>query len=355
MYIKIVLIVVILFGYVQSLSDFLEWVGGPFDFPCRVMENHYKSQGHYVSKNAIATRIQVFNDDVYVCFPRFKPGIPVTLAKLNQNFSKVLWTPYPDWVSQDEELHSVIDIVVDPYGVLWALDSGVIDSLDNPTRKSPPKVLAFHLQTGRKVANLDLSELVVQISRLQYLQVDYSTDLKPFVYITDAATRSILVLDVVSNNGYRLVLPKEVAAGCRRDVLYAILLRNQCSGDSLLFTYLSGNRVFSIKTDCVRAGTEQGQIQDLGEKDGKIVILGSDGGSVVFYRYEGRAEIYQWDCSNATSFSPSNPLYTSPSCYLATEVVPDFKKERMRVLESNFPDYIQGRVGCGASQIVTLL
>lgn len=353
MYIKIILIV-ILFAYVRGLSDFLEWVGGPFEFPCKVIKTHYKSQGHYVSKNALATRIQVFDDDVYACFPRFKPGIPVTLAKLNRNSSNVLWTPYPDWTSQDEQLHSAIDIVVDPYGVLWVLDSGVVDTFDNPTRKSPPKVLAFHVKTGRKVANLDLSELVVQTSRLQYLQVDYSTNLKPFVYITDAATRSILVLDVTSNNGYRLVLPKAVT-GCRRDVLYAILLRNGCSGDSLLFTYLSGNRVFSIKTDCIRAGAEQGQIQDLGEKDGKIVLLGSDGGSAVFYRYEGKTEIYRWDCSNVTTFTPGNLVYTSPSCYLATEVVPDFKKQRMTVLESNFPDYIQGCVGCGASQIVTVV
>lgn len=343
----------------QNTCEVIEWTGGQFDWPNDATKSLYKSSGRYIPKNVIATRAQIHKDDVFVCLPRYKPGVPVTLAKvgIRQRGCEAVLTPFPCWSSQEEgdpnAFQSVVDIYMDENNLLWVLDTGVVNSMEQPIRKSPPKVIALNVHNGKKVKTLDLCGLVAKASRLQYLVVEYAPDGRPFVYISDAATRSILVYDVAGNKGYRVVLPKAVCNN-RRDVLYiALLHKNGCNNNYLVLTYLSGTRVFQIRTDYLRTGHAAGKIQDLGTKGGKIIILGTDLGSALFFRYEGKSEIYRWNVSPC--FKDYEIVYRSPDHYLATHAFADLSRRRIRVLESNFPDYIQNSVGCGASQRVALM
>ncbi|XP_030752092.1 protein yellow-like [Sitophilus oryzae] len=359
MILRVLFISLTLLACVLCSCDILEWTGGSYEFPNEDAEFMAIQNGSYIPQNVIATRGQIYKDDIYVALPRFKPGNPATLAKVavKSICSDAVLTPFPNWEAQNQNdtdgLHSIVDIFVDIHGVLWALNSGIVNVLTEPIRKCHPKVVAYNLLTGSKIKTVDLSGLVVQGSRLQYLAVDYGTDGKPFVYITDAATRSIIVFNVIENKAYRIVVPKS-ALGPRRDVLYAALVQKGCGNNILVFTYLSGSRIFSIKTEYLRSGSASGKIEDLGAKDGRIILLGTDGGTAIFYRYEGKPEIYRWD-ANQGSFLGGELVYSSPSCYLSTQVLPDARRLRMRVLESNFPDYLAGTVGCGAAQRVALM
>lgn len=343
----------------QNTCDLVEWTGGHFDWPNDATKSLYKSSGRYIPKNVIATRAQIFREDVFVCLPRYKPGVPVTLAKvgIKQRGCEAVLTPYPCWASQEEgdpnSFQSVVDIYLDENSILWVLDTGVVNSLEQPVRKCPPKVIAINVLTGKKVKTLDLCGLVAQASRLQYLVVEYAPDGRPFVYISDAATRSILVFDVAGNKGYRVVLPR-VVASCKRDVLYiALIHKDGCHNNYLVLSYLSGGRIFQIRTDYLRSGCAAGKLQDLGQKSGKMVLLGTDLGSALFFRFEGKPEIYRWQV--APCLKNYEVVYRSPENYLATHAFADVSRRRTRVLESNFPDYIQNTVGCGACQRVALM
>ncbi|XP_060521908.1 major royal jelly protein 2 [Cylas formicarius] len=343
---------------VASSCDTIEWTGGPIEFPSPEIKSMYKSSGKYDPRHLIATRGQIFQNDLYVALPRYKPGVAVTLAKvcLKTTACEAVLTPFPCLSSQEigncEALQNVVDLFVDPYGILWALDIGVVNTLEHPVRKAPPKVVAYNLNTGKRVKNVDLSGLVVKASRLQYVLVEYDVKGKPTVYVIDGATRSILVVDVAANKSYRVVLPNAVV-GNKRDVLYAVLVQKGCGNNFIILTYLSSNKIFSIRTDYLRAGCVQGKIESVGVKDCKLVVLGTDGGSAVFFRPEGEQEVYRWDTNEP--FALGKPVYVSPPCHLATHVVPDYLRRKMRVLQSNFPDYIQNTVGCGASQLVSLM
>ncbi|ENN71147.1 hypothetical protein YQE_12078, partial [Dendroctonus ponderosae] len=356
---KLLLLLTVSVLSVKASGYTFEWTGGPIRFPNETIKAQFKSDGRYISKNMIATRAQIYKDDVYVALPRYKPGVAVTLAKMqskNVDDPEPVLVPYPNFEIQNENhtdgLHSVVDIWIDSYGQLWVLDVGVINTLNYPTRKNPPKVVVFDLKTGEKLKTLDLSGLVVQASRLQYIVVDYGLDLRPFVYVSDASTRSILVFDVLEDMGYRFVLPERISRN-KRDVLFAALLRNCNGNNSLILTYLSGSKIFSINTDLLRSGSASGNIQEVGVKRENIAILGTDGGSALFYRYKSQADIYRWD-SNA-SFGSEEKVFSSPCCYIPTNVLPDSNRAVMWVLESNFPDFTQGTVGCGASQRLALM
>lgn len=366
MIVKASLIAFCLVVYVSATCDKeiqrpLEWTGGSFEWPTQSTRALYSASGRFIGKNVIATRAQMYKDDVILAFPRYKPGNPVTLGRvsLKQKTCEAIISPYPCWSTQEEgncgALQSVVDIFVDPNDVLWVLDVGVTNTLCTPVRKCPPKVVAFNLKTNRQVKVLDLSGLVAQASRLQYLAVEYAQDGRPYVYISDAATRSLLVFDVAGNRGYRVVLPKAVVGTGRRDVLYIALVQKGCGNNFIIFSYLSSPRVFSIRTDYLRAGCASGKIQDVGLKPKGLVFLGTDLGSAIFFRYEGLPEIYRWDTN--TPFLPVSfvLVYRSDNCYLSTQALADVKRERMRVLESNFPDFVQNTVGCGANQKISLM
>jgi len=81
--------------------------------------------------------------------------VPVTLARVSlkdKNCQASLWA-FPCWSLQEEgtcsALQNVVDLFLDPQEVLWVLDTGVINSLEQPERKCPPKVVALNVKTGK--------------------------------------------------------------------------------------------------------------------------------------------------------------------------------------------------------------
>lgn len=354
----LVAVLAILGAEAENSCELIEWTGGQFDWPNAATKSIYKSSGRYISKNIIATRGQIYKDEIYLALPRYKPGVPVTLAKVSfkQKGCEAVLLPFPCWASQEEgdvaTFQNVVDLYMDENNILWVLDIGVVNTFTQPIRRAPPKVVAINILTGKKVKTLDLSGLVCQASRLQYIVVEYAPDGRPYVYVSDAATRSILVFDVAGNRGYRVILPRAIVPS-RRDVLYIALIHKADYKNYLIITYLSGSKIYQIRTDFLRSGCAQGKIQDLGSKGGKVVILGTDLGSGLFFRFEGKPEVYRWEVGS--SFKDYEVVYKSPDCYLATHIMPDVGRNRVRVLESNFPDFIQETVGCGASQRVALM
>ncbi|XP_046991538.1 major royal jelly protein 1 [Schistocerca americana] len=331
--------------------------GANLAWPCTSTRNIYASSGRYVSRNIIATRVQIFKDEAIVATPRYKPGVPFTLGKLSLKSKdhQAVLSPFPCWSLQEEgncqALQSVVDLFLDPQDILWVLDVGIVNTLDQPIRRCPPKIVAINVKTGKVVKVIDLSGLVCSASRLQYLVVDYAEDGRVFIYVSDAATRAIIVFDVTAGRGFRVVLPKAVTDGClRRDVLYLALIRKPCGTTVLYFTYLSSGRLFSIKTAHLRRGNARGTVVDVGPKPTNLVILGTDGGTALFFRYKGDSEIYLWNTE--TCFKEENFMLVQQAgeCRLATQVVPGYKR-LMWVLESNFQDYIQNTVGCAGASV----
>ena len=196
---------------------------------------------------------------------------------------------------------------------------------------------------------IDVSTLTTETSRLQYIVADYTADGRVFIYISDGGDRAIVVFDVTSGRGYRVILPNGIALGCaRRDVLYMNLIHRPNGDNSVVFTYLSSNHLFSVRSYYLQYGTVRGNIVDLGPKESRYVFLGTDNGSNIFFRKEGESDIYRWDLSHYPVDNEVQKVYEGTSWALPTQVVPDYKRGRMRVLESNFPDFFHDNVGFGA-------
>lgn len=243
----------------------VNWTAACINFPCKTTKDLFISSKKFIQINNIGTRLQIHDGCIYVAYPRYKTGVPMTLGYTCKfGGCGASFEPYPCWSYQDEgncdALQSVSDFKIDQNGLIWVLDTGIIYSMDNPTRTCGPKIVVFNASTKKVVRIINLDKLTVQQSRLQYLLVDYSPDGRCFVYISDAATRSVIVYDVQARRGYRLVLPGSVLKGHgKKDVLYLAL--TSCNGkDRLFFTYLSSKKVYSIDAENLRKGNPRGKI-----------------------------------------------------------------------------------------------
>ncbi|XP_076287426.1 major royal jelly protein 1-like [Lasioglossum baleicum] len=330
--------------------------GQTLEWPCQSTKNIYETSGRYIARNVIATRTQVYKDQAILAMPRYKSGVPFTLGVVSLNSKECTpkVAPFPCWAIQEEgncqALQSVVDIVLDMQNILWVLDVGIVNTLEQPVRRCPPKVVGIDVKSGKVVKVIDLSPLVDISSRLQYMAVDYASDGQVYVYVSDAGTRAIIVYNVTADGGYRVVLPRAVTSGAeKKDALYLALIRKSCGTQILYFTYLGSNRVFAIRATNLRAGNANGSVAEVGPKKNKIVILGTDNGSAIFFRLKGDSNVYMWNTE--TPFIQDNFLLVQKGSdhRLPTQVVPGYKR-LMWVIESNFQDYIENTVSCpGAS------
>lgn len=164
----------------QILQDLtFQLSGSSLEWPCQSTKNIYVQSGRYTPKNVIMTRAQIYRDEAYVTLPRLKPGVPFTLGKISMKRGQCVTNvaPWPCWSLQEEgncqSLQSAVDIFLDPNDILWVLDVGLVNTLEQPVRRCPPKVVGINVKTGRVVQSIDLSGLVVSSSRLQHLVVEY--------------------------------------------------------------------------------------------------------------------------------------------------------------------------------------
>lgn len=135
--------------------------GYSLDWPCQSTRNIYETSGRYIPRNVIGTRAQIYREDMIIAMPRYKPGVPFTLGvmslKAKDCTPKV--TPFPCWAIQEEgncqALQSVVDIALDIQEILWVLDVGIVNTLEQPVRRCPPKVVGINVKSGkvRKIAN----------------------------------------------------------------------------------------------------------------------------------------------------------------------------------------------------------
>lgn len=151
--------------------------GLSLNWPCQSTKNIYETSGRYITRNVIATRAQIYEDQAILALPRYKPGVPFTLGVLSMKSQscepKV--APFPCWAIQEEgncqALQSAVDIVLDVQDILWVLDVGIVNTLEQPVRRCPPKVVGVNAKSGKVSGSLivDLGQRLCE-SRISLLR-----------------------------------------------------------------------------------------------------------------------------------------------------------------------------------------
>lgn len=177
--------------YDVSLANSLsvKLTGRSIEWPCESTKNIYLTSGRHIPRNVIPLRAQIFKSDAIVVTPRLRQGVPITLGKIELKKGVCYSTikPFPCWSLQEEgncdALQNVVDVFLDAQNILWVLDVGIVNTLDQPVKRCDPKVLALDPRTGAVLKVIDLSDVALAETRMQYLVVDYTTNGEAFMYV----------------------------------------------------------------------------------------------------------------------------------------------------------------------------
>jgi sugar lactone lactonase YvrE len=111
----------------------------------------------YMEKNNVVTGIKLWKDKMYLTIPRYKNGVPVTLAvtsstPINGQTAPKL-EPYPNWdmqrIGDCSAFQFVQSIEIDPMGRMWILDSGRSATMTLEAKSScPPRLVILDINNG---------------------------------------------------------------------------------------------------------------------------------------------------------------------------------------------------------------
>ena len=163
--------------------------------------------GRYINDNNALAGIKVWKDDIYVTVPRWKPGVPVTLARVNPKTSRL--QAWPSWEMQSlgdpSALQFVQSMEIDSRGWMWILDVGRLNLLSDPSLQTSgvPKLIIWDIDK-----NCSVQEYVFPDDVMPY-DSSWANDIvvdetRGLAYISDTwADGGIVVYDFKRNRARR--------------------------------------------------------------------------------------------------------------------------------------------------------
>lgn len=130
--------------------------GQNLEWPSASTKTAFADAGRYVAKNIIATRVQVWAGRAFVLTSRFRSGVPFTVSAVRLDCRDRCWpvlSPYPCWSLHEDgdpnAVQNAVDMYLDPEGILWLLDSGLVNTVERLVRRAQPKILAVDVKTDK--------------------------------------------------------------------------------------------------------------------------------------------------------------------------------------------------------------
>nr|BDD85299.1 yellow-d protein [Ischnura senegalensis] len=206
-------------------ANFPEIFGWPtldFEFPSDSARQQALSSNYFIPGNSQPIDVQAVGDRVFITMPRWKDGIPATLAYVplsprecaGGGTCSPLLRPYPNWAwnTGDKEcdgLTSVFRVNVDKCGRLWVLDTGTVNILTRRRSICPAQLLSFDLTTNRLIRRYRFpKDATKEGSLLVTLALDTVSTanncLNTYAYSADVTSYGLVVTDTKRGNSWRI-------------------------------------------------------------------------------------------------------------------------------------------------------
>ncbi|XP_015429902.1 PREDICTED: protein yellow-like [Dufourea novaeangliae] len=302
------------------------WSTVDFTYDSVVARDSAIYDGEFVAENNLPLGLEIWRDKVFITLPKWKDGIPVTLAtvpKHSKTKSPKL-RPYPDWSWHQpgncEGLTSVFRVQVDECDRLWILDSGKTDISTGGKETCPPAIFIFDLTTDTPIRKYIIPEdQVKQDSLYTNIVVDIRNEEcgTAMAYASDVFRYGLLVYDFQKDSSFRiqhhLFFPDPLASkyelhGVKfqwTDGIFGMALSPMDIHDdrTLFFHPMSSFREFAVSTSVFRdkrTAEESSDFfmpigrpraKDYGHSSGSVV----DRNGVMFFNMVTRDSVWCWD------------------------------------------------------------
>lgn len=143
----------------QPFQVIFEWKSLDFEWPSDDERQYAVMRGDYILANNFPSSVKFWKDKMYVCIPRWRDGVPVTLAvtsarPVDKETAPKL-KPFPSWSKQKlgdcSAFQLVHSIEIDPKGRMWVIDTGRTLSLREPKVDCPARLVILDLENNGEV------------------------------------------------------------------------------------------------------------------------------------------------------------------------------------------------------------
>ncbi len=163
----------------------LDWI-----FPSEVLKKDFYEKEYW--KGAMAAGFKTDKQgNYYLSVPRWSPGIPATVNKIELVDGKPLLSAYPSWdmnaIGDVQALQCVLGWEIDEMNRAWFLDQGHVEG--KPCLDGAQKIVCWDLTTNKLVESIKIPDHIAsyEASFLNDLMVDNANG---FVYIADSGIYS---------------------------------------------------------------------------------------------------------------------------------------------------------------------
>ncbi|XP_049869282.1 protein yellow-like [Pectinophora gossypiella] len=310
-------------------STLYKWKQIDFEFPTLRHRKHAVATGKYVAANVLPLGLEVWGSRVFVTLPSWRRGVPATLATVPRigGLPSPPLKPYPNWGyhrafgegKNCSGLTSVFRVNADPCGRLWVLDSGQIDSQDNPKQICPPSIALFDLRTDQLITRFVIPpKYVLQDSLFSTIIIDTRkedcSDLH--VYVADTWRFGLIVFRESDEKFWRfshhLFYPDPLASNYTlhglnfqwADGIFGLALSpvRETEERILFFHSMSSYREFYVSTDILKnpyrvniSGTEFHLVGDSRGDFGQSSASYIDKRGVMYYGLVTQDSVGCWD------------------------------------------------------------
>ncbi|XP_058808630.1 protein yellow-like isoform X2 [Phymastichus coffea] len=169
--------------------------------------------GSFVPENNLPLGLEIWKDKIFISLPRWKKGIPATLATISTGSldRSPKLKPYPDWrwhhLGNCQGLTSVFRMQIDECDRLWVLDSGKIDITSDPKQICPPTIFIFDLYTDQLIKAYQLPpDQIKEDSLYSNIVVDIRNNQcdRAVAYAADVWRFGLIVYDLFNDSSFRV-------------------------------------------------------------------------------------------------------------------------------------------------------
>ncbi|XP_046466135.1 yellow-h isoform X1 [Neodiprion pinetum] len=360
-----------------AMEQIYSWRTVDFEFDSELSRQRAIDAGHYELENALPLGIEIWKDKIFLTLPRWKKGIPATLATIprySREKSPKL-RPYPNWAWHDPEncagLTSVFRVQVDQCDRLWVLDSGQTDIMSDPQQVCPPELFIFDLKTDRLLKKYTLpKKYVKQDSLYSNLAVDIRAGEceHAFAYLADVWRFGIVVYDLFKDKSFRIehhfFFPDPLSSRYElhglhfqwTDGIFGLSLSPvDVNNDRTLFFHpMSSFREFAVSTSVLRdektAEDNPEMFIPIGKPRAKYCGHSSgsamDRNGVMFFNMVTRDSIWCWD--SRKEYIPQNLGVigqSNVSLVFPNDIKVDHEPDQsMWALSNKLPMYLYGKL-----------
>ncbi|XP_055919177.1 protein yellow [Eupeodes corollae] len=357
----------------DNLRVAYEWKEIDFKYPSKEQKQLAIESYEFIPENVIPVGLEVYRSRLFVTLPRWREGVPASLAylDLNDNTTKSpALIPFPSWEAHDiyepsPELVSPFRIRADRCGRLWVLDSRISNILEKPALFGPSQLLVYDLHNDNLLRKYVFpKDHMKEKSFFANIAIEDGDCDNTFAYASDLAAPGLVVYSWKSQESWRVhhnffhpdPLSGNYSIGGINfqwdDGLFGLSLsKAQPDGYATLYFHpLSSTMEFSVSTMILRDKTLATSNQIYKE----FKILGSRGPNaqagaafldqltgVLFYALPNLNAVACWKTSNrAYTIKSQGRVYMSPVEMVFPNDVKVDDQDRLWVLSDRLHEFI---------------